>query len=190
MSDIESPPPMMDNIEEAAINGQPQQQEEQMEEMEPVMIGEGQSVTSALFGQVNQDMSNLNVNNAASPITIPREEPETIRVWREKNEEHLKVKDEKEAEMMVELREKAKKELNDWYKKYEEQLGKTKADNREGDKSHFVAEMGTAIEPGTEWERVHKLCDFNVKNSRNSKDMSRMRSIMLQLKQNPIQATD
>lgn len=48
----------------------------------------------------------------------------------------------------------------------------------------FVAQMDP-IEPGTEWERVHKLCEFNSKNSKNQTDLSRMRSILLQLKQNP-----
>ena len=43
----------------------------------------------------------------------------------------------------------------------------------------------TELEPGQEWERIAKLCDFNPKASRNSKDVSRMRSIILQLKQNP-----
>jgi len=41
------------------------------------------------------------------------------------------------------------------------------------------------IEPGTEWERIAKLCDFNPKANKGSKDVSRMRSIILQLKQNP-----
>ena len=39
--------------------------------------------------------------------------------------------------------------------------------------------------PGSEWERVNKLVDFNTKSNKNTKDMSRMRSIMLQLKQTP-----
>lgn len=39
--------------------------------------------------------------------------------------------------------------------------------------------------PGTEWERVTRMCDFNPKNSKNTKDVSRMRSIFLQLKQTP-----
>lgn len=41
------------------------------------------------------------------------------------------------------------------------------------------------LEPGQQWERIAKLCDFNPKASRNSKDVSRMRSIILQLKQSP-----
>lgn len=41
------------------------------------------------------------------------------------------------------------------------------------------------ITPGTEWERVTKLCDFSGKNANknSTKDMSRMKSILLQLKQ-------
>lgn len=38
---------------------------------------------------------------------------------------------------------------------------------------------------GQEWERIAKLCDFNPKSSKNTKDVSRMRSIILQLKQTP-----
>lgn len=49
----------------------------------------------------------------------------------------------------------------------------------------FVAEVDE-IQPGTEWERIAKLCDFNPKASKTSKDVSRMRSIILQLKQSPI----
>lgn len=39
--------------------------------------------------------------------------------------------------------------------------------------------------PGTEWERIAKLCDFNPKASKHTKDISRMRSIILQVKQTP-----
>ena len=68
------------------------------------------------------------------------------------------------------------------YKRYDDNLSKTKADNRESEKE-FVAEVND-ITPGTEWERVTKLCDFSGKNAnKNSvKDMSRMKSILLQLK--------
>ena len=43
--------------------------------------------------------------------------------------------------------------------------------------------------PGGEWERVCRLCDFNPKSSRNCKDITRMRSILLQLKQAPAAAS-
>lgn len=63
-------------------------------------------------------------------------------------------------------------------------MSKTKETNRECEKE-FVAEVND-ITPGTEWERVTKLCDFSGKNANknSTKDISRMKSILLQLKQN------
>ncbi len=180
MSDAENEtPPPMDNGFEAEAEAEPEA------EMEPVVLGENEDVTSALFGGGNRNNvdNDNNVEDDMANLNIQREEPETIKAWREQNALHLAQKDEKESAQKEELRAKAKKELDDWYKKYEETLAKTKSGNREADKSHIVAEMDKPIEPGTEWERVNKLCDFNAKNNRNSKDMSRMRSIMLQLKQ-------
>lgn len=40
--------------------------------------------------------------------------------------------------------------------------------------------------PGSEWEKVAWLCDFNPKTSRQMKDMSRMRSVLISLKQTPL----
>lgn len=39
--------------------------------------------------------------------------------------------------------------------------------------------------PGSDWERISKLCDFNPKSAKGSKDMTRMRSTLLHLKQHP-----
>lgn len=114
---------------------------------------------------------------------IVKEEPEKIRKWREEQKKRLEEKDANEEKRKEELREQAKKELEEWYKHHEEQIAKTKAANRNAEKQ-FVAEAGE-IEPGTEWERIAKLCDFNPKSSKTSKDVSRMRSIILQLKQTP-----
>lgn len=40
--------------------------------------------------------------------------------------------------------------------------------------------------PGSEWERVACLCDFNPKTNKQSKDVSRMRSVLIALKQTPL----
>ena len=50
------------------------------------------------------------------------------------------------------------------YKRYESQLEHTKSTNLEAE-SDFVAEVGgmNHIEPGSEWERVSKHCDFSAK---------------------------
>ncbi|XP_050303137.1 clathrin light chain isoform X2 [Anthonomus grandis grandis] len=121
------------------------------------------------------------------PISLsqPREEPEKIKKWREEQVKRLEEKDREEEKKKEELRQIAKKELEDWYKNHEEAIAKTKAANRNAEKQ-FVAE-DDEIQPGTEWERIAKLCDFNPKAKPGSKDVSRMRSIILQMKQNPVQ---
>lgn len=117
------------------------------------------------------------------PHAPVKEEPEKIKKWREEQKQRLEEKDAEEEKKKEEWKEAAKKELEEWYKHHAEAISKTKATNRNAEKQ-FVAEADE-IEPGTEWERIAKLCDFNPKSSRTSKDVSRMRSIILQLKQNP-----
>jgi len=126
-------------------------------------------------------------SGGASPVMMmasdrmPRIEPETIRTWREEHARRLAEKDAREEEMLTQLRDQAKKELADWYKHHKDQVDKTKSANRSAE-MEFVAEVND-IRPGTEWERVSKLVDFNSKHSKVTKDTSRMKSIMLQLKQ-------
>ena len=116
-------------------------------------------------------------------IKKDQEEPEFMRKWREEQQERLRKKDEDETAAMEELKQKAQQELVDWYKRYESQVEQTRSSNREEEGQHENTEMNH-IEPGTEWERVAKHCDFSTKAPGHTKDVSRMRAIMLQLKQN------
>merc|ERR1712105_492446 len=61
---------------------------------------------------------------------------------------------------------------------------KHKKNNRVAE-AEFVKERDETT-PGNEWERISRLCDFNPKNNKNTKDVSKLRSLLLQLKQNPI----
>lgn len=142
---------------------------------------------AGLFSNSPNYSNEEDLNDDFSGYTVPKqvtEEPERIRKWREEQKARLEEKDREEERKKEELREQARKELEDWYKHHEEAISKTKAANRNAEKQ-FVAETDE-IEPGTEWERIAKLCDFNPKTNKSSKDISRMRSIILQLKQNPL----
>jgi len=128
-------------------------------------------------------------NSEPFPATVQirsanREEPQKIKLWREEQQKMLEVKDVEEEKKKEELKEGAKKELDDWYALYKEQIEKSKQNNRNAEKE-WVADRD-AESPGQEWERIARLCDFNPKSSRSTKDTSRMRSIILQLKQSPI----
>lgn len=114
--------------------------------------------------------------------------PEKIKKWREEQAERLRLKDAESEKKKAEWRDIAKKELEEWYKHRDEILEKTMNINRSGirgdSEDSFVSDRDGKT--GGEWERVCRMCDFNPKGSRNSKDISRMRSILLQLKQTPI----
>lgn len=112
-----------------------------------------------------------------------REEPEKIKMWREEQKMRLEEKDAEEERKKQEMLLIAKKELEDWYKTHDEQIAKTKAANRESAKNAERAlargcEGGAA--EGGEWARVAELCDFGPRRGR---DVARLRSIVLQLKQ-------
>ena len=119
------------------------------------------------------------------PLSIKKdqEEPEFTRKWKEEQQKWLSKKEEEETAAMEELKQKAQIELADWYKRLEMQLEKTKRINRE-EEAKFRNDEVNHIEPGSEWERVAKHCDFSTKAPGHTKDVSRMRTIMLQLKQN------
>merc|ERR1719317_201886 len=115
-------------------------------------------------------------------------EPEKIRIWREENNKRLAEKDEAAEKEKEEWLVQAKKELEDWDKSREEQLAKTKEANRSAEEE-FVKDRDNVV-PGSEWERVTKLCDFNPKATKGGKDLSRMRQCLLFLKQNPRPVTN
>ncbi|KAI5633620.1 clathrin light chain domain-containing protein [Phthorimaea operculella] len=108
-----------------------------------------------------------------------REEPEKIRIWREEQKKRLEEKDAEEEKKKEEWLKIAKKELEDWYKTHEETIAKTKAANRNAEKA-LARGAESGVENGNEWARVAELCDFGPRRGR---DVARLRSIVLQLKQ-------
>lgn len=121
---------------------------------------------------------------AISQADKQRQEPEKIRLWREEQKKLLEEKDAEAEKRKAEWRKVAKHELEEWYKHRAEQFEKTKISNREHEEA-LIQERDESV-PGHEWERICRLCEFNPKHSGNKKDVSRMRSILLQLKQSPL----
>uniref|UniRef100_A0A3Q3EU99 Clathrin light chain n=1 Tax=Labrus bergylta TaxID=56723 RepID=A0A3Q3EU99_9LABR len=129
-------------------------------------------------------------------------EPESLRKWREEQSERLEVLDDNSRKQESEWKEKAKVELEEWHARQNEQLEKTKTNNRVLDEDFYKQPFSELIgyvaaeeaivsdldenNPGTEWERVARLCDFNPKSSKQAKDVSRMRSVLISLKQSPL----
>uniref|UniRef100_A0A2K6A7Y4 Clathrin light chain n=1 Tax=Mandrillus leucophaeus TaxID=9568 RepID=A0A2K6A7Y4_MANLE len=130
------------------------------------------------------------------------QEPESIRKWREEQRKRLQELDAASKVTEQEWREKAKKDLEEWNQRQSEQVEKNKINNRIADKAFYqqpdadiigyVASEEAFVKeskeetPGTEWEKVAQLCDFNPKSSKQCKDVSRLRSVLMSLKQTPL----
>uniref|UniRef100_A0A8C5AX72 Clathrin light chain n=1 Tax=Gadus morhua TaxID=8049 RepID=A0A8C5AX72_GADMO len=123
-------------------------------------------------------------------------EPESLRKWREEQSDRLEVLDDNSREQESAWKDKAKQELEEWNNRQNEALEKTKVNNSTHI-NHPCYRLEQAAEeamitdldennPGTEWERVARLCDFNPKSSKQAKDVSRMRSVLISLKQAPL----
>ncbi|KAJ8020208.1 Clathrin light chain A [Holothuria leucospilota] len=138
-----------------------------------------------LGGDAPQTNGPSDAYSAISQIDRTENEPEKIKKWREEQAEMLAKKDEESKKLQEEWAVQAKKELDDWYNREAEQLTKSKAGNRAAEEA-FIKERDE-ITPGQEWERIARLCDFNPKNNKNTKDVTRLRSILLHLKQSGLQ---
>ncbi|XP_018425222.1 PREDICTED: clathrin light chain B isoform X3 [Nanorana parkeri] len=142
-------------------------------------------VTTPMNGEIHQDSSSFNDGYAAiAQADRLTQEPESLRKWREEQKERLEELDAASKVTEQEWREKAKKDLEEWYQRQSEQIEKNKVTNRASDE--VLASETKDDDTGTEWERVARLCDFNPKSSKQSKDVSRMRSVLISMKQTPL----
>ncbi|XP_033869336.3 clathrin light chain A-like isoform X3 [Acipenser ruthenus] len=163
--------------------------------------GEIPSSLGNLTGDLNQDLNDVidgAVNGdlheesngpsdtyaAISQVDRLQSEPESLRKWREEQLERLALLDANSRKQEAEWKEKAKVDLEEWYCRQDEQLEKTKVNNRAAEEA-LVTDIDEK-NPGTEWERVARLCDFNPKSSKQAKDVSRMRSVLISLKTSPL----
>ncbi|CAF3038040.1 unnamed protein product [Rotaria socialis] len=148
------------------------------------------SLTANLGGANSPILSNRNASPYEGLSQYHHEqinEPEKIQKWREEFAARITKKDTEEEVKSKDMREQAKKELDDFHKQRVEQMDRTKGQNRvnnrtlEDDLSNNSA--ATSNEKVTDWDKITSLCEFNPKNNRSQKDLTRYRSVLLQLKQ-------
>uniref|UniRef100_A0A2K5SCD4 Clathrin light chain n=2 Tax=Platyrrhini TaxID=9479 RepID=A0A2K5SCD4_CEBIM len=141
----------------------------------------GTTVNGDMFQEANGPADGYAAIAQADRLT---QEPESIRKWREEQRKRLQELDAASKVTEQEWREKAKKDLEEWNQRQSEQVEKNKINNRASEEA-FVKESKEET-PGTEWEKVAQLCDFNPKSSKQCKDVSRLRSVLMSLKQTPL----
>ncbi|XP_066572668.1 clathrin light chain B isoform X2 [Amia ocellicauda] len=169
--------------------GQPQQQPPPQANYDSF----GGDVSTAINGDMFQEANGPTDSYAAiARVDQQRQEPESLRKWREEQKARLEELDSASKAAETEWKEKAKKELEDWHVRQNEQMEKNKANNSRlspnlarASEEAFLKECDEDT-PGSEWERVARLCDFNPKTNKQSKDVSRMRSVLITLKQTPL----
>ncbi|XP_058654338.1 clathrin light chain B isoform X2 [Onychostoma macrolepis] len=145
----------------------------------------GDAPDTAVNGDMFQETNGTaDSYSAIAQVDMQRQEPESLRKWREEQKARLEELDAASKAAEAVWREKARKELEDWHVHQNEQMEKNKANNRVSEEA-FLKECDDDS-PGTEWEKVARLCDFNPKTSRQTKDVSRMRSVLISLKQTPL----
>uniref|UniRef100_A0A8C2PBA8 Clathrin light chain n=1 Tax=Capra hircus TaxID=9925 RepID=A0A8C2PBA8_CAPHI len=107
---------------------------------------------------------------AISQVDRLQSEPESIRKWREEQTERLEALDANSRKQEAEWKEKAIKELDEWYARQDEQLQKTKANNstninhpcyslEQAAEEAFVNDIEESS-PGTEWK--HYICNILI----------------------------
>ncbi|VUZ41442.1 unnamed protein product [Hymenolepis diminuta] len=132
-------------------------------------------------------------------------EPESVTKWRQEYNANIKKRDATEAKKISGMKESAEKELVDWQAWYKKNLVNAHQENlaHEGelqaqrDKTTLLSQSVAKVNPSDSaiWERVCQLCDLTVsstgdstfasKSSSQSKDVTRFRSLLLSLKNNP-----
>lgn len=160
-------------------------EDEQPSQPAPDNYGGFEEEPATVNGDLFQESNGPTDNYAAiAQVDIQRQEPESLRKWREEQKTRLEALDSASKAAEAEWREKAKKELEDWHVHQNEQMEKNKANNRASEEAFLAESDGDS--PGSEWERVARLCDFNPKTNKQAKDVSRMRSVLISLKQTPL----
>ncbi|UJR27891.1 hypothetical protein I4U23_009156 [Adineta vaga] len=136
----------------------------------------------------NESPIPTNSNNDQYQALSQLNEPETIQKWREEFSSRISKKDTEEETKRLEMREQAKKELDDFYKQRVEQMERVKGENRLNNRTledEIFQNGNNSTSNGkiNDWDKITSLCEFNPKNNRSQKDLTRYRSVLLQLKQ-------
>lgn len=140
-----------------------------------------QQTADSIANELSDDLSGMSFSSAQPKS----QEPEKIKLWRENMQKQLEEKDRAESEAKETLRINAQKEMEEWVKKYNEQLQKTKSINRTADEDLKHSDLNGNSESKNVWEQISSLCDFSSKGPKSTKDASRIRQIFLQMKTSP-----
>merc|ERR1719343_299457 len=123
---------------------------------------------------------------ASGGMQIP--EVTKLREWEAKHEEELEETARKEEAAKRQTREKAAAELAKWSQDRQADISKRLEVNRAQEQELEAGRLAALKPEANPWERVVDLIDTNSRTADESRDTSRMRSLLIQLKSDPILA--
>ena len=141
-------------------------------------------------GSISPNPSNQSTSGSQyqvlSHLDEQMNEPEKIRKWREEFSTRIEKKDADEDSKRKEMLDQAKKELDDFYKQRVEHMERTRGQNRTNNRApedDLFNDGSKSNGQVHDWDKITSLCEFNPKTNRSQKDLTRYRSVLLQLKQ-------
>mmetsp|Transcript_10200 Transcript_10200/g.13380 ORF Transcript_10200/g.13380 Transcript_10200/m.13380 type:complete len:205 (+) Transcript_10200:44-658(+) len=102
--------------------------------------------------------------------------------WEQELEQKKIEEDQKKMEMM----EKAKQDLETFYQEKEKQTEARMSKNR-NEEQVLLEQLEADLESDNSWERITKLVELQAEGGEGSVDVSRMRSLLIQLKNEPLE---
>lgn len=108
-----------------------------------------------------------------------------LSAWRDKQREEIEQRDQRSSERKEEAIRKAEKAIDDFYANYNQKKARQIAKNKEDEKA-FTQARDDALGKGTTWERIAEILELQDSRSKTvakgSKDLSRMKEVLLSLK--------
>merc|ERR1740123_2419411 len=147
-------------------------------------MGGGSPAAPGAYADPFQGMPTTDTTFGA--VGIP--EMTKLREWETKHEEDLENIARKEETAKREARQAAADDLTKWSQDKQAEISKRLEVNR-AHEQEFEAGRLAAMKPGANpWELVHDLIDTSSRTADESRDTSRMRSLLIQLKSDPVMA--
>ena len=114
-------------------------------------------------------------------VPKPTENDEKLRLWRTNHNQALVKKAEESRIKTEEQRKRAQSELEEFYQRRDEQIKNKTKENNESEKD-FIHKREETSNYDNKWERVRHLIDIKgIEKSTESKDTSRLRSVLIKM---------
>merc|ERR1719310_529703 len=164
----------------------------------PAMVPNGNPIADAMDGMnfgaspttpAEDPFQGMPVSNSGPAVVhIGTDVPEVskLREWESKHEEELEKTARAEEAARRETREKAAAELAKWHQDRKADTSKRVEVNRAQEKEMEAGRLAAMKPDANPWERVVDLIDTNSRTADEARDTSRMRSLLIQLKSNPV----